>query len=227
MTVTTKWIIIAIVLLLMPAAASTYVLLSPKRHWASDPVICVKSPGHTSIADSDKGITATINALNGSGGWNDTSVGLVLNAVSTTANNSPCSNQWQLGDGQPTIAFDEVIKGACSGTCLAATFISFYDCDPVVNGFCEILDADVLTRKNRADKSGGPYYSLSESGSPQQCTPGKEWNIEAIMVHEVGHVLGIGHTNVSGATMYPSVSSCNPNGTTIEQDDKDALNALY
>ena len=218
MTVKTKWIIVAIVLLLMPAAAYTYTLLSPLRHWVSPPVtICVKSPGHASVADSDKGITATINALNDSGAWNGAGAGMVVNAVE-------CSSQWQLGDGQPTIAFDEVIKGACSGTCLAATFVSSYDCDPLVNGFCEILDADVLTKKNKADRNGGPYYSLSESGG---CTTGKEWNIEAIMVHEVGHVLGIGHSNVTGATMYPSISSCNAQSATIAQDDADALAQLY
>ena len=47
------------------------------------------------------------------------------------------------------------------------------------------------------------------------------------MVHEVGHLLGIGHTNVSGATMYPSVSSCNNGPATIAADDRAALNALY
>ena len=219
MTVKTKWIMIITVLLLMPAGAYTYTLLSPLRHWAPVPVtVCVKTPGHTSITanDPDGGVTATINALNGSLGWNGAGVGTVVNAEA-------CTNQlWQLGDGKPTIVFDEVIKGACSGSCLAATFVSSYDCDPLVNGFCVILDADVLTRKNKADRYGGPYYSLNEP-----CTPSKEWNIEAIMVHEVGHVLGIGHSNVSGATMYPSVSSCNSSGATIEADDIAALNVLY
>jgi hypothetical protein len=190
-----------------------YNLLSPLRHWTSDPVICVKTPGHVSISDSDGGVTETIKSLNNNAGWNGAVAGRVLTAVST--DDSPCSNQWQLGDGQPTIAFDEVVKGACSGSCLAVTFVSYYDCDPVVDGFCQIVDADIQTRKNRADKFGGPYYSESESGSPQ-CTRGREWSIEAIMVHEVGHVLGIGHSNVTGATMYPSISSCNSAAVSIE-----------
>jgi matrix metalloproteinase-8 (neutrophil collagenase) len=107
----------------------------------------------------------------------------------------PCDAPWVLGDGTPTIAFDEKIPGTCSGSCLAATFVGFYDCD---------------------------YYSLYEP-----CWSGKEWNIEAIMVHEVGHVLGLGHTDVSGATMYPSVSSCKSNPATIESDDAAGLGALY
>jgi hypothetical protein len=180
----------------------------------------VKSPGHASITagDPDGGVTATFNAINGNAGmgWNGF-VGTVVQAQT-------CDTPWALGDGIPTIAFDELIKGACSGSCLAVTFVGYYDCDPTLaDGHCEIVDADVLTRKNKTDRFGGPYYSLSEA----DCRSGREWNIEAIMVHEVGHVLGIGHTDVSGATMYPSVSSCNSAPATIEADDQAALDALY
>ena len=211
------------VLVLTPAVAYTYTLLSPTRHWASIPVsVCVISPGHVSIDDSDGGITAVIQTLNGNypklaaTGWNVTSAGTVVNA-------SQCSNRWALGDGIPTVAFNEMIKGTCSGSCLAATFTGYYGCNsPLPDSHCIIQDADVETRRNKRDPSGGPYYSLYEP-----CTPGKEWNIEAIMVHEVGHVLGIGHSNVAGATMYPSVSSCNAAPAVISSDDAAALNALY
>ena len=47
------------------------------------------------------------------------------------------------------------------------------------------------------------------------------------MVHEVGHVIGIGHSNVSGATMYPSVSACNTANRTLATDDVNAKNDLY
>lgn len=217
------------VLLLAPLAAQTYTLLQPTRHWRSIPVgVCVKSPGHVSIAanDADQGVTATIQALNGThpslaggSGWNTVpSVGTVVNA-------SACSTPWQLGDGVPTIAFSEMIAGTCSGSCLAATFIGYYHCnDPLhPDGHCLIDDADVETRRNKKDKNGGPYYSLYESG----CASGREWNIEGIMVHEVGHVLGLGHSNVPGATMYPSVSSCQSAPATIEADDISGLDALY
>ena len=209
--------------LLVPAAAYTYTLLSPPRHWPSIPVhVCVSTTGHKSIDDGDGGVTATIDALNNAHsrlagtGWNVTPAGGVVEAI-------PCTNRWVLGDGTPTIAFDEKIRGTCGGSCLAATFVGYYDCDPTLpDSHCVIVDADVETRRNKSDRYGGPYYSLYEP-----CWSGKEWNIEAIMVHEVGHVLGLGHSNVSGATMYPSVSSCNANPATIADDDAAGLGALY
>jgi hypothetical protein len=217
---------LAVVAVLVPSVAYTYTLLSPARHWSFTPVpICVVGPGHVSITsgDTDGGITATIEAINGTHsrlggtGWNNTAVGTVATAQT-------CSTPWQLGDGIPSIAFNEMIKGTCTGSCLAATFVGFYHCDPAfADGHCVIDDSDVETRRNKADRYGGPYYSLYEDS----CRQGKEWNIEAIMVHEVGHQLGLGHTNVVGATMYPSVSSCNSAPATIEGDDIAALDVLY
>jgi len=212
---------------LVPTAAHTFNLLKPVRHWASVPVqVCVVGPGHASITadDPDRGLTATIQALNGTHpnldgtGWNGVAaVGPVIDAVS-------CNTTWRLADGIPTIAFNEMITGTCVGSCLAATFTGFYHCDPALpDGHCVVDDADVETRKNKADRYGGPFYSLYETG----CTRGKEWSLEAVMVHEAGHQLGIGHTDVVGATMYPSLPSCNPAAATIENDDISALDVLY
>ena len=209
--------------LLAPTAAYTYSLLNPPRHWPSIPVsVCVSKTGHKPVADKDGGVSATIDALNNTlsllagTGWNAGRAVGVVRAI-------PCTTPWVLGDGNPTIAFDEKIPGTCGGSCLAATFVGYYACDPTLaDGHCTIVDSDVETRRNKSDRYGGPYYSLYEP-----CRSGKEWNIEAIMVHEVGHVLGLGHSNVSGATMYPSVPSCNANPATIETDDATGLGRLY
>lgn len=97
----------------------------------------------------------------------------------------------------------------CTGTCLAATLIGYYTGNT-------IYDADVYTNTK---------YKYTSSRETDGCSG--EFDIDGIMVHEVGHVIGIGHSNVSGATMYPTVSSCNFNNRTLENDDRNAMNDLY
>lgn len=102
--------------------------------------------------------------------------------------------------------------GLCTGGCLAATLTGYYTS---LTGDDRINDADVYTNTSHQ------YYS---SGEPS-CSG--EYDINGIMVHEVGHVIGIGHSNVSGATMYPSVSACSSANRTIEADDRAARDDLY
>lgn len=51
--------------------------------------------------------------------------------------------------------------------------------------------------------------------------------IEDIAAHEFGHALGLGHSTVSTATMYPSVSSCNTGNRTLDADDVSGVRSLY
>jgi hypothetical protein len=97
----------------------------------------------------------------------------------------------------------------CTGSCLAATLTGYYSGST-------ITDADVYTNTR---------YSYTSSRESDGCSG--EYDIDGIMVHEVGHVIGIGHSTVAGATMYPSVSSCNYNNRTLEADDTAAKNDLY
>ena len=97
----------------------------------------------------------------------------------------------------------------CTGSCLAATLTGYYSGNT-------IYDADVYTNTRYS------YYSSRETDG---CSG--EYDIDGIMVHEVGHVIGLGHSNVSGSTMYPSVSSCNSANRTLEADDLAGMRALY
>lgn len=97
----------------------------------------------------------------------------------------------------------------CNGSCLAATLTGYYSGST-------IYDADVYTNTK---------YKFTSSGENDGCSG--EFDIDGIMVHEVGHVIGIGHSSVTGSTMYPSVSSCNYNNRTLENDDVAAKNDLY
>lgn len=190
--------------LLAVSAASAYVLLSPRRTWSSPPLIIVDNRGQSSIVDGDGGATRTVNAITV---WNGSGSGTVVTAVKGSVAG------WSLGDGIPMLNFTDP-QHVCNGSCLAATFTGFFTQLP--DGSHEIFDADIVTNKK---------FKWTSVGETDGCA--SEFFIEGVMVHEVGHVLGLGHSNVSGATMFPSVSSCNNGPATIENDDKAGINDLY
>lgn len=45
-----------------------------------------------------------------------------------------------------------------------------------------------------------------------------------VAVHEIGHALGLGHSNVRGSTMWPTGKTGTPR---LTQDDADAIRTLY
>ena len=185
--------IATVVVVLVAQSAQAYVLLSPRRTWASTPInVPVYSQGNNSIADGSGGVNATVNAIKTWG---------VVNSSSTSQNAVR-------GQAPATIVLNNNGR-ICNGSCLAATLTGYYTGNT-------IYDADVYTNTK---------YKFYSSGEADGCSG--EFDIEGIMVHEVGHVIGIGHTNVVGATMYPSVSSCNTGNRSLEADDIAAKNDLY
>jgi hypothetical protein len=188
------------------AGTQAYVLLSPRRTWDADPNYRVDSRGQSSITSSDMGRNATRNAITSSAAWNGAGAGTVVNATVASVSG------FRLGDNVPMLNFRDP-TGACNGNCLAATFTGYYSRRS--NGTYRINDADIVT--NTA-------HNWADAG--ESCS-GQEFRIEGVMVHEIGHGLGLGHTNVGGATMYPSVSACNNGPATTEADDEAAIRDLY
>ncbi len=173
-----------------------YVLLSPRRRWASTPVtVRVYNVGNSTISDGSGGVNATVSAIRTWG---------IISSSST-------SSAAVRGSAPATIMLNSN-GGLCTGGCLAATLTGYYISQ---SGDDRIYDADVYT--NTAHQ----FYSSGESG----CSA--EYDINGIMVHEVGHVIGIGHSSVGGATMYPSVSACNTGPRSLEADDRAARDNLY
>jgi hypothetical protein len=193
--------------LLVASSVTAYVLLSPARTWDSTPTYIIDQNGASSISDGDGGVSAVVSAINSNQAWNGAGSGNVINAVPGN------TGSFQLGDGTPMLRFDDPLN-VCTGSCLAATFTGYYN--QRGDGTYRIFDADIVTN------DGYSWTSLSE---PDGCS--SEFDIEGVQVHEAGHGLGLGHTNVGGATMYPSVSSCNNGPASIEADDAAGINALY
>ncbi|HEX2123704.1 MAG TPA: matrixin family metalloprotease [Thermoanaerobaculia bacterium] len=146
---------------------------------------------------------ATINDTDGG-------VSAVAGAVKAWGiiNSGVTSQQAVRGQAPATIMLNTNGR-VCTGSCLAATLIGYYS-------GTTIFDADVYTSTR---------HSFTSSKETDGCSG--EYDIDGVMVHEVGHVIGLGHSNVVGATMYPSVSACNFNNRTLEADDIAGKNALY
>jgi hypothetical protein len=54
-----------------------------------------------------------------------------------------------------------------------------------------------------------------------------EYDIDGIMTHETGHIIGLGHSSMQGATMYPSVAACDFSPRTLATDDVNGRKDLY
>lgn len=88
----------------------------------------------------------------------------------------------------------------------------------------EILDADLLVNDQQSGRfsAGGPYADCPETGCE-----GNDADLRSIVTHEVGHFIGIGHSNIEEATMFASAERAEVSKRTLAQDDIDAVCDIY
>lgn len=81
-----------------------------------------------------------------------------------------------------------------------------------------ITDADIVV--NAAE------YPWEASSDPAACT--NAYDLQNVLTHEVGHVLGLGHEQGdTDATMYPSSGMCETKKRDLDADDDAGLARLY
>jgi hypothetical protein len=94
----------------------------------------------------------------------------------------------------------------------------------------EILDADMMINDQLAMpfSGGGPYENCPETGCARgtPIAPGPA-DLRSIVTHEVGHFIGIGHSDVIEATMHAATNRESVEKRTLEQDDIDAVCDIY
>lgn len=112
---------------------------------------------------------------------------------------------------QTTNTFDNVnlvlFRNGSSGSAIATTYWW--------SSGGKIVDADVVFW------DGAFTFFAGTSG----CSGG--FYIEDIAAHEFGHALGLGHSTLAQATMYPSTSACNVQNRSLDADDIAGAQALY
>jgi hypothetical protein len=115
-------------------------------------------------------------------------------------------------DGQNVISW-----GKLGGTTLGVTNYISTDTSQsqVCNGSLIYRFVEVDVRFNNA------FAWQTSSG----CTTG--FDLAGVSTHEFGHAVGLGHTNVPGATMYPSVARCDFSISSLANDDKAGYSSIY
>ncbi len=112
---------------------------------------------------------------------------------------------------QATDTYDGInlimFRNASSGSAIATTYSWFSG--------SRIIDADMVFW------DGGFQFFTGTSG----CANG--FYIEDVATHEFGHVLGLGHSTVASATMYPSLPYCSQQSRTLDADDIAGILSIY
>ena len=88
----------------------------------------------------------------------------------------------------------------------------------------EILDADMLINDQLATRfnAGGPYANCPDTGCLST-----DVDLANLVTHEVGHFIGVGHSNVIGATMDANAERGSVEKRTLEPDDIEAVCDIY
>ncbi|KAK3406616.1 hypothetical protein EUGRSUZ_K02794, partial [Eucalyptus grandis] len=69
------------------------------------------------------------------------------------------------------------------------------------------------------------HYDADEKWAVDPPSGSAAFNVETVALHEIGHLLGLGHSDVEGAIMYSSIAPGTTKG--LHADDIQGIKALY
>jgi Matrixin len=156
-------------------------------------------PYVVNTANLDLPTSAIVPALQaGADAW-----ALQSNAAFAFTYAGPSSQTTNTNDGINLVLF----RNAPNGSAIATTYSWFSG--------STLIDTDIVFW------DGGFQFFAGSSG----CSGG--FYIEDIAAHEFGHALGLGHSTMAAATMYPSASYCNTANRSLDADDIAGVLAIY
>ncbi|MEM8607808.1 MAG: matrixin family metalloprotease [Myxococcota bacterium] len=171
-----------------------------------------------SQGDVEDAITASFDA------WQSTSCsGEEPNVIFQMGEPSTCQESQFNDDGRPnvnTVAFldpwERPNGDPLDPRAFAVTIVWFRN-----DG--QILDADILINEEL-----GPYDLCPDTGCPEGtfANPGPA-DLQSIVTHEVGHIIGIGHSTDPTATMFAQAPRTEVQKRTLGQDDIEAVCTIY
>jgi hypothetical protein len=191
---------LAVITLIVCASSSpvlAYTLLSPRRRWKTTPITV--QVNNTGNSTITDSDRGVTAVVGAIKAWN------IISSSSTSAS--------AVRGRPPPIIMLHTNGNICTGSCLAATLTGYYHQE---GSSYYIDDADVYTNTR---------YDYTSSRESDGCSG--EYDIDGIMTHETGHIIGLGHSSVAGATMYPSVAACDFSPRTLATDDIDGRKDLY
>jgi hypothetical protein len=188
---------VAAILCASASPAMAYTLLSPRRRWKSTPV---------TVLVNNTGNSTITDSDHGV-----TAVAGAIRAWQIISSGSTSSSA--VRGSAPAIIMLHTNGNVCTGSCLAATLTGYYHQE---GSSYYVDDADVYTNQR---------YDYTSSREADGCSG--EYDIDGIMTHETGHIIGLGHSSVAGATMYPSVAACDFSPRTLATDDVNGRKDLY
>ncbi len=135
-----------------------------------------------------------------------------INAWSIASNGGSTTKSGAKRDGTNVISWAKL-----GGTTLGVTHYISTDTSQsqVCNGSLIYRFTEVDVRFNNS------FQWQSSSG----CSGG--FDLAGVSTHEFGHAVGLGHSNVSGSTMYPSIGSCDFSAASLASDDRSGYSAIY
>jgi len=81
-----------------------------------------------------------------------------------------------------------------------------------INGV--IVDADIM-------------FNPTTAFSTESTTPSDRLDLESVATHEIGHLLGLDHSNILAATMFPSVVAGSSHRRDTKLDDQIGISTIY